>query len=248
MIVANEVTMKFFVPGKAPQVALDRLSCRIPRGCIYGMIGANGSGKSTLINLLMRFYDVDKGKITVDSHDLRRVTRHSFRKQVGMVLQDTWLKAGTVHENIAFGNPEASRDEVIAAAKAAHAHRFMKRLPKGYDTVIKEGGDGLSQGQKQLLCIARVMLCLPPMLILDEATSSIDTRTEIQIQKAFLTMMKGRTSFIVAHRLSTIQHADCIMVMHKGKIREQGTHQELLAQGGIYKKLYELQVHQEVTA
>ena len=189
----------------------------------------------------MRFYDVDQGKITVEGHDLRKVTRHSFRKQVGMVLQDTWLKAGTVHENIAFGNPAASSDEVIAAAKAAHAHSFIKRLPKGYDTVIKEGGDGLSKGQKQLLCIARVMLTLPPMLILDEATSSIDTRTEIRIQKAFADMMKGRTSFIVAHRLSTIMNCDKILVMREGNIVEQGSHTELLAKGGFYAELYNSQ-------
>jgi len=220
---------------------IENFSVSVNPGERIAIVGPTGCGKTTVINLLMRFYDVDKGNITVDSHDLRRVTRHSFRKQVGMVLQDTWLKAGTVHENIAFGNPEASREDVIAAAKAAHAHSFIKRLSKGYDTVIKEGGDGLSQGQKQLLCIARVMLTLPPMLILDEATSSIDTRTEIRIQKAFADMMKGRTSFIVAHRLSTIMHCDKILVMREGNIVEQGNHKELLAKGGFYAELYNSQ-------
>ena len=220
---------------------IENFSVSVNPGERVAIVGPTGCGKTTVINLFMRFYDPDKGKITVDSHDLRKVTRHSFRKQVGMVLQDTWLKAGTVHENIAFGNPNASRDEVIAAAKAAHAHSFIKRLPKGYDTVIKEGGDGLSQGQKQLLCIARVMLALPPMLILDEATSSIDTRTEIRIQKAFADMMKGRTSFIVAHRLSTIMNCDKILVMRDGNIVEQGNHAELLEQGGFYAELYNSQ-------
>ena len=220
---------------------IEDFSVSVMPGQRIAIVGPTGCGKTTVINLLMRFYDVDKGKITVDGHDLRKVTRHSFRKQVGMVLQDTWLKAGTVHDNIAFGRPSASRDEVIAAAKAAHAHSFIKRLPKGYDTVIKEGGDGLSQGQKQLLCIARVMLTLPPMLILDEATSSIDTRTEIRIQKAFADMMKGRTSFIVAHRLSTIMNCDKILVMREGNIVEQGSHTELLAKGGFYAELYNSQ-------
>lgn len=220
---------------------IENFSVSVKSGERIAIVGPTGCGKTTVINLLMRFYDVDAGKITVDSHDLRHMTRHSFRKQVGMVLQDTWLKAGTVHENIAFGSPAASRDEVIAAAKAAHAHSFIKRLPKGYDTVIKEGGDGLSQGQKQLLCIARVMLTLPPMLILDEATSSIDTRTEIRIQKAFADMMKGRTSFIVAHRLSTIMNCDKILVMRDGNIVEQGSHAELLANCGFYAELYNSQ-------
>ncbi|MBR6769273.1 MAG: ABC transporter ATP-binding protein [Clostridia bacterium] len=220
---------------------IEDFSVSVMPGQRIAIVGPTGCGKTTVINLLMRFYDVDQGKITVDGHDLRKVTRHSFRKQVGMVLQDTWLKAGTVHDNIAFGRPSASRDEVIAAAKAAHAHSFIKRLPKGYDTVIKEGGDGLSQGQKQLLCIARVMLTLPPMLILDEATSSIDTRTEIRIQKAFADMMKGRTSFIVAHRLSTIMNCDKILVMREGNIVEQGSHTELLAKGGFYAELYNSQ-------
>ena len=220
---------------------IEDFSVSVMPGQRIAIVGPTGCGKTTVINLLMRFYDVDQGKITVEGHDLRKVTRHSFRKQVGMVLQDTWLKAGTVHDNIAFGRPSASRDEVIAAAKAAHAHSFIKRLPKGYDTVIKEGGDGLSQGQKQLLCIARVMLTLPPMLILDEATSSIDTRTEIRIQKAFADMMKGRTSFIVAHRLSTIMNCDKILVMREGNIVEQGSHTELLAKGGFYAELYNSQ-------
>ncbi|MBS7176214.1 MAG: ATP-binding cassette domain-containing protein, partial [Clostridiales bacterium] len=192
-------------------------------------------------NLLMRFYDVDKGAIKVAGLDIREITRKSLRENYGMVLQETWLKSGTVRENISFGKPEATEEEVIAAAKASHAHSFIKRLPNGYDTVITEDGGNLSQGQKQLLCITRVMLSLPPMLILDEATSSIDTRTEIQIQKAFAKMMNGRTSFIVAHRLSTIQEADVILVMRDGKIIEQGTHDQLLAQQGFYYELYNSQ-------
>mgnify|MGYP000835598728 FL=1 len=186
----------------------------------------------------MRFYDVDEGAICVDGTDIRDLTRHSLRKNYGMVLQETWLKAGTIRENIAFGKPDATLDEIITAAKAAHAHGFIKRLPQGYDTVIAEDGGSLSQGQKQLLCIARIMLCLPPMLILDEATSSIDTRTEIKIQEAFAKLMEGRTSFIVAHRLSTIQSADVILVMKDGHIIEQGNHEELLAKNGFYHKLY----------
>ena len=205
------------------------------------IVGPTGCGKTTLINLLMRFYDVNSGSIRVSSTDIRDVTRASLRGSYGMVLQDTWLRAGTVRENIAYGKPDATMDEVIAAAKAAHAHSFIRRLPDGYDTVIAEDGGNISQGQKQLLCIARVMLCLPPMLILDEATSSIDTRTEVRIQKAFARMMQGRTSFIVAHRLSTIREADVILVMKDGHIVEQGSHDQLLAQGGFYAKLYNSQ-------
>ena len=192
-------------------------------------------------SLLMRFYDVDSGEIHVDDHETRRLTRHNLRENIGMVLQDTWLSAGTIRENIAMGKPDATDEEIIAAAKASHAHSFIKRLPDGYNTVISESGGQLSQGQKQLLCIARVMLCLPPMLILDEATSSIDTRTEVRIQKAFARMMQGRTSFIVAHRLSTIREADVILVMKDGRIVEQGSHDELLAANGFYAKLYNSQ-------
>ena len=205
------------------------------------IVGPTGCGKTTFINLLMRFYDPQGGSICLDGVNTRDMTRRDLRRSVGMVLQDTWLKAGTIRENIAMGRPEATLDEVVAAAKQAHAHSFIKRLPQGYDTVISENGGDLSQGQKQLLCIARVMLCLPPMLFLDEATSSIDTRTEIRIQKAFDTMMRGRTTFIVAHRLSTIREADLILVMKDGKIIEQGNHQQLLKQGGFYKNLYESQ-------
>lgn len=205
------------------------------------IVGPTGCGKTTIINLLMRFYDVKQGSIKVDGIDIRDMTRESLRKGYGMVLQETWLKAGTIRDNIVMGKPDATMEEVIAAAKAAHAHSFIKRLPQGYDTVITEDGGSLSQGQKQLLCITRVMLCLPPMLILDEATSSIDTRTEIKIQKAFATMMKGRTSFIVAHRLSTIREADIILVMKDGNIIEQGNHETLLAQNGFYANLYQSQ-------
>ncbi|HIV47249.1 MAG TPA: ABC transporter ATP-binding protein/permease [Candidatus Acutalibacter stercorigallinarum] len=205
------------------------------------LVGPTGCGKTTVINLLMRFYDVNQGSIQVEDTDIRQITRESLRKNYGMVLQDTWLKAGTIRENIAYGKPQATLEEVVEAAKAAHAHSFIKRLPQGYDTFIGEDGGGISQGQKQLLCIARVMLCLPPMLILDEATSSIDTRTEVRIQKAFQRMMEGRTSFIVAHRLSTIRDADVILVMKDGHIIEQGDHQGLLAKGGFYAELYNSQ-------
>ena len=217
---------------------LQNLSLDVRPGQRIAIVGPTGCGKTTLINLLMRFYDVDSGSISVAGHDIRTVTRSSLRRNYGMVLQDTWLRAGTVRENIAYGRPEASDEEIVAAAKAAHAHSFIRRLPQGYDTVIAEDGGSLSQGQKQLLSIARVMLCLPPMLILDEATSSIDTRTEVKIQAAFAKMMEGRTSFIVAHRLSTIREADVILVMRDGKIIEQGNHQSLLSQKGFYATLY----------
>ena len=205
------------------------------------IVGPTGCGKTTLINLLMRFYDVNQGSIKVDGTDIRHLTRASLRKNIGMVLQETWLKDGTIFENIVMGKPDATKEEVIEAAKATHAHSFIKRLPNGYDTVIKEDGDTLSQGQKQLLCITRVMLLKPPMLILDEATSSIDTRTEIKIQNAFGKLMEGRTSFIVAHRLSTIQNADIILVMKDGNIIEQGNHDELLERKGFYYNLYNSQ-------
>ena len=220
---------------------IEGLSLDVQPGQRIAIVGPTGCGKTTLINLLMRFYDVNSGSIQVSGTDIRDVTRASLRGSYGMVLQDTWLRAGTVRENIAYGKPDATMDEVIAAAKAAHAHSFIRRLPDGYDTVIAEDGGNISQGQKQLLCIARVMLCLPPMLILDEATSSIDTRTEVRIQKAFARMMQGRTSFIVAHRLSTIREADVILVMKDGHIVEQGNHDQLLAQGGFYAKLYNSQ-------
>ena len=220
---------------------IEGLSLDVQPGQRIAIVGPTGCGKTTLINLLMRFYDVNSGSIKVSGTDIRNVTRASLRGSYGMVLQDTWLCAGTVRENIAYGKPDATMDEVIAAAKAAHAHSFIRRLPDGYDTVIAEDGGNISQGQKQLLCIARVMLCLPPMLILDEATSSIDTRTEVRIQKAFARMMQGRTSFIVAHRLSTIREADVILVMKDGHIVEQGNHDQLLAQGGFYAKLYNSQ-------
>ena len=220
---------------------IDDLNLDVKPGQRIAIVGPTGCGKTTLINLLMRFYDVNGGAIKVSGTDIRSVTRASLRGSYGMVLQDTWLRAGTVRENIAYGKPDATLDEVVAAAKAAHADSFIRRLPDGYDTVIAEDGGNISQGQKQLLCIARVMLCLPPMLILDEATSSIDTRTEVRIQKAFARMMRGRTSFIVAHRLSTIREADVILVMKDGHIVEQGNHDELLAAGGFYAKLYNSQ-------
>ena len=223
---------------KPKQKLIENLNLQVKPGQRVAIVGPTGCGKTTFINLLMRFYDVNSGKISLGNHDIMGITRKSLRNNYGMVLQETWLKAGTIRENICMGKPDATEAEMIAAAKASHAHSFIKRLPNKYDTVITEDGGNLSQGQKQLLCITRVMLCLPPMLILDEATSSIDTRTEIQIQKAFLTMMKGRTSFIVAHRLSTIREADIILVMKDGKIIEQGTHETLLAQKGFYYTLY----------
>ncbi len=222
-----------------PEVPLIQgLNLSIEPGQRIAIVGPTGCGKTTLINLLMRFYDVQKGSIQVDGHDIRQITRHSLRTSYGMVLQETWLKSASIRDNIAYGRPDATEEEIIEAAKKAHAHSFIMRMPEGYDTIISEGGGNLSQGQKQLLCIARIMLCLPPMLILDEATSSIDTMTEIRIQRAFETLMKGRTSFVVAHRLSTIQTADVILVMDKGHIIEQGTHQELLARQGFYANLY----------
>lgn len=224
-----------YVPEKK---LIQDFNLTVKPGQRVAIVGPTGCGKTTVINLLMRFYDVDSGSIKVDGTDIRDITRGSLRTSYGMVLQDTWLRTGTIRDNIRMGKPQASEDEVIAAAKAAHAHSFIKRLPQGYDTVIAEDGGGLSQGQKQLLCIARVMLCLPPMLILDEATSSIDTRTEIRIQKAFSGMMEGRTSFIVAHRLSTIREADIILVMKDGNIIEQGDHETLLEKGGFYAQLY----------
>lgn len=225
-----------------PEVPLIRdMNLNVRPGQRIAIVGPTGCGKTTLINLLMRFYEVDRGTISVDGVSTREMSRQNLRQCFGMVLQDTWLKAGTIRENIAMGRPEATLEEIQAAAKAVHAHGFIRRLPHGYDTVIGEAGGSLSQGQKQLLCIARVMLCLPPMLILDEATSSIDTRTEQKIQKAFAALMEGRTSFIVAHRLSTIQEADLILVMRDGAIVEQGTHASLLARGGFYAELYESQ-------
>ncbi len=220
---------------------IEDLNLNVKPGQRIAIVGPTGCGKTTIINLLMRFYDVDGGSISVEGTDIRDITRKSLRTSYGMVLQETWLKQGTIRDNIIVGKPDAADEEVIAAAKASHAHSFIRRLPDGYDTVISEDGGSLSQGQKQLLCITRVMLCLPPMLILDEATSSIDTRTEIRIQKAFATMMEGRTSFIVAHRLSTIQNADVILVMKDGHIIEQGNHEELLAKKGFYAELYNSQ-------
>lgn len=220
---------------------IEDFNLSVQPGQRVAIVGPTGCGKTTLINLLMRFYDVDSGTICIDDIPMQSMTRKSLRDNYGMVLQETWLRSGTIRENIAMGKPEATEEEIVAAAKAAHAHSFIKRLPEGYDTIISEDGGSLSQGQKQLLCIARVMLCLPPMLILDEATSSIDTRTEMRIQKAFAKMMEGRTSFIVAHRLSTIQEADVILVMKDGSIIEQGKHEELLAQNGFYANLYNSQ-------
>ncbi len=240
--VNGDVTFKDVSFSYTPDRKLiENLNLNAKSGMRVAIVGPTGCGKTTLINLLMRFYDVTGGSISVDGNDIRNVTRDSLRENFGMVLQETWLDNGTVRDNIAFGNPNATLDEIISAAKAAHAHSFIKRLPNGYDTVIGEDGGNLSQGQKQLLCIARVMLCLPPMLILDEATSSIDTRTEQRIQRAFLKMMKGRTSFIVAHRLSTIREADVILVMKNGNIIEQGNHDELIEKGGFYAELYNSQ-------
>ncbi|MBS5800259.1 MAG: ABC transporter ATP-binding protein [Clostridiales bacterium] len=236
-VVCRQVAFSY-VPDKK---LIENFNIAIKPGQRVAIVGPTGCGKTTLINLLMRFYDVDEGSIGVENIDIREVTRKSLRSNYGMVLQETWLKKGTIRENIVMGKPDATDDQVIAAAKASHAHSFIKRLPKGYDTVIGEDGGMLSQGQKQLLCITRVMLCKPPMLILDEATSSIDTRTEIQIQSAFNKLMEGRTTFIVAHRLSTIQNADIILVMKEGKIIEQGNHEELLARKGFYAELYNSQ-------
>ena len=231
--------LKFSYDPEKPLI--DDFNLDVQPGQRIAIVGPTGCGKTTFINLIMRFYDPQGGEIQLDGINTRTMGRKTLRRNVGMVLQDTWLKAGTIRENIAMGKPDASEEEIIAAAKQAHAHSFIKRLPQGYDTVIGESGGSLSQGQKQLLCIARVMLCLPPMLILDEATSSIDTRTEIRIQKAFDTMMKGRTSFIVAHRLSTIREADVILVMRDGHIVEQGSHTELLERNGFYASLYHSQ-------
>ena len=225
----------------ADKPLIQNFNLNVKPGQRIAIVGPTGCGKTTLINLLMRFYDVNEGKILVDHHKVRNLTRGSLRTNFGMVLQDTWIRKGTVKENIVIGKPDATMEEVIAAAKESHAHDFIKRLPQGYDTVLQEDGGNLSQGQKQLLCITRVMLCLPPMLILDEATSSIDTRTELKIQQAFARMMEGRTSFIVAHRLSTIKEADIILVMKNGNVIEQGNHEELLARGGFYAELYNSQ-------
>ena len=223
------------------QKLIENFSLDVKPSQRIALVGPTGCGKTTIINLLMRFYDVNGGSISVEGTDIRGMTRHSLRAGYGMVLQDTWLKAGTIRENIIMGKPDATEDEIIEAAKASHAHSFIMRLPKGYDTIISEDGGSLSQGQKQLLCITRVMLCHPPMLILDEATSSIDTRTELKIQHAFAQLMEGRTSFIVAHRLSTIREADVILVMKDGHIVEQGTHDALLAKNGFYAELYNSQ-------
>ena len=223
------------------QKLITDFNLRVQPGQRIAIVGPTGCGKTTMINLLMRFYEPDDGVIRVSGTDIKHITRKSLRGSYGMVLQETWLRSATIRENICMGKPDASEDEMIRAAKAAHAHSFIRRLPDGYDTLITEDGGNLSQGQKQLLCIARVMLCLPPMLILDEATSSIDTRSEMKIQNAFATMMRGRTSFIVAHRLSTIESADVILVMKDGKVIEQGPHEELLRQKGFYATLYNSQ-------
>jgi ATP-binding cassette subfamily B multidrug efflux pump len=238
----GEISLEHVYFSYNPEVALiEDMNLNVRPGQRVAIVGPTGCGKSTVINLLMRFYDVNSGSIRVDGTDVRHMTRQSLRTSYGMVLQETWLKSGTIRENIAYGKPDANEEEIILAAKESHAHSFIRRMPEGYDTVISEDGGNLSQGQKQLLCIARVMLCLPPMLILDEATSSIDTRTEIKIQKAFGKMMEGRTSFIVAHRLSTIKEADVILVMRDGHIIEQGTHESLLSQNGFYAQLYNSQ-------
>ena len=238
----GEICLEHVEFSYTPEIPLIQdLNLMVSPGQRIAIVGPTGCGKTTLINLLMRFYDVRSGSIRVDGHDVRTLTRQSLRSSYGMVLQETWLKSASIRENIAYGRPDASEEEIIEAAKKAYAHNFIMRLPEGYDTIITEGGENLSQGQKQLLCIARIMLCLPPMLILDEATSSIDTRTEMLIQEAFDRMMQGRTSFIVAHRLSTIRNADEILVMKDGNIIEQGTHDELLAKGGFYANLYNSQ-------
>ena len=237
--VRGEVSLEHVSFSYDPAVPLIQDLClRVVPGQRVAIVGPTGCGKTTLINLLMRFYDVEDGDIRVDGADIRGVTRRSLRRSYGMVLQETWLKCATVRENLCMGKPDATEEEMIAAARASHAHSFIKRLPDGYDTMLSEDGGSLSQGQKQLLCIARVMLCLPPMLILDEATSSIDTRTELKIQDAFARMMEGRTSFIVAHRLSTVRDADVILVMKDGHIVEQGNHASLLKKGGFYAALY----------
>ena len=244
--VAGQVDLKQVNFSYDPSVKLiEDLNLSVKPGQRIAIVGPTGCGKTTVINLLMRFYDVDSGSIQVDGHDVRNVTRKSLRTNFGMVLQETWLKSGTIRENIAYGKPDATEEEIVQAAREAHAYSFIKRMPQGYNTVIGEDGGNLSQGQKQLLCIARVMLCLPPMLILDEATSSIDTRTEIRIQKAFSRMMEGRTSFIVAHRLSTIREADRILVMRAGRIVEQGTHGDLLEKNGFYAEIYNSQFARE---
>lgn len=238
----SDITLEHVAFSYDPQKPLIKdLNLNVKKGQRVAIVGPTGCGKSTLINLLMRFYDIDSGKITINGTSIYDISRDSLRNNYGMVLQETWLKSGTIAENIAYGKPEATREEIIAAAKACHAHSFIKRMPDGYDTVIGEDGGSLSQGQKQLLCIARVMLEIPPMLILDEATSSIDTRTEIRVQNAFAKLMKGRTSFVVAHRLSTIKESDVILVMKDGDIIEQGTHEGLLAKNGFYAKLYHAQ-------
>ena len=237
IVQANAVAFSYV----ADRPLIKCLDLDVKSGERVAIVGPTGCGKTTLINLLMRFYDVNAGSISVDGTDIRNITRHSLRRNYGMVLQETWLKSGTIRENLVMGKPDATDEEVIAAAKACHAHSFIKRLPQGYDTVIGEDGGRLSQGQKQLLCITRIMLCLPPMLILDEATSSIDTRTELKIQHAFTTMMDGRTTFIVAHRLSTIREADVILVMRDGSIVEMGSHEALLQRNGFYAKLYNSQ-------
>ena len=235
----NKVQVSHLTKQFGDLLVLNDISFNVKKGEFLCIVGPTGCGKTTFINLLMRFYDVNQGNIKIDGKSIGGLSRHALRSSYGMVLQETWIKDGTVRENIAFGKPDATDEDIIRVAKEAHSWEFIERLPKGLDTVLHE--DSISQGQKQLLCITRVMLCLPPMLILDEATSSIDTRTEQQIQEAFDKLMKGRTSFIVAHRLSTIRNASLILVMKDGKIIEQGTHEELLAQGGFYNKLYNSQ-------
>lgn len=240
--VKGEIDLKDVEFSYKPETKfIENLNLQVKQGQKIALVGPTGCGKTTIINLLMRFYDVNDGDIEIDNNNIKDITRKSLRTNYGMVLQETWLKSGTVRENISMGKPNATEEEIISAARAARVHNFIRRMPKGYDTVITENGEGLSQGQKQLLCIARVMLCLPPMLILDEATSSIDTRTEIKIQEAFMTMMKGRTSFIIAHRLSTIRDADIILVMKDGHIIEQGNHDKLLKNRGFYYELYNSQ-------